>query len=110
MTDQPTVPDEWLQAAFDAIGRSNGADGDDQVRAILAAVLPLHREWLAGHFDDISASRARASQQTEGYSQAMAHIQADAYHTAAWLVRNPDQFRAPEPEVARPDETTQENA
>lgn len=44
--DPADVPDEWLQAAFDAIGRSGAADGDEQMRNVLAAVLPLYRQRM----------------------------------------------------------------
>jgi hypothetical protein len=43
----PEVPDEWLQAAFNAIGHSGTGDGDDQVRRVVAALLPLMRERIA---------------------------------------------------------------
>lgn len=45
------VPDEWLQAAFDAIGRSGTSDGDEQVRHVVAALLPLMRGQVAGEVE-----------------------------------------------------------
>lgn len=45
------IPDEMLQAAFDAIGRSGTSDGDEQVRNVVAALLPLVREQIAAELE-----------------------------------------------------------
>lgn len=50
------VPDEWLQAAFDAIGRSASSDGDEQVRHVITAIMPLLRQRVAGDIERYAES------------------------------------------------------
>lgn len=57
-----SVPEEWLQAAFDAIGRSGTDDGDGQVRHAVAALLPL--------------MRARISAEVEAYAESIGWYEA----------------------------------
>lgn len=55
------------------------------------AALAEQRETIAAQIADLGESRARHAH-TTGPLAAVDRVQADTYRTAAWLIRNPDQF------------------
>lgn len=67
----------------------------EQAEAALAEM----RETIATQLADLGDSRARNAH-TTGPLAVVDRVQADTYRTAAWLIRNPDQFRVEVPRTA----------
>jgi len=87
-----TARAETAEAAYHRLDSEQAAAGSYAGRAEAAeAALAEQRETIAAQIADLGESRARNAH-TTGPLAVVDRVQADTYRTAAWLIRNPDQF------------------
>jgi len=87
-----TARAETAEAAYHRLDSEQAGAGSYAGRAEAAeAALAEQRETIAAQIADLGESRARNAH-TTGPLAAVDRVQADTYRTAAWLIRNPDQF------------------